>query len=488
MKQLFILGLLIIGKFSYSQQVGFGSLYHQDFGIVNSAFIGNQNQTSVFLNYRKQWISIPNSPEYLNGLLSLPLRNNKIGLGIQVHSHDIGMLKRQRLAGTYRYALQLNNINRLQFGVSLGIERTQIDLSRIDAQQMDEFAFYQSNQSALVGNFNVGLAYVRKNLSVGVSADFFSGSRLDFTNPVTTNTIGLSKVPTYNFQASYLFKLSQRWNYKPSLLVFSTQGLPLFADFSNQFSLDDKIEFGIGYRQLRSLNASFSFTFVNQLKVSYLYQHNLGQYAQNFSGSHEISLIFKLRNSSEEKTFTTSDRKAAELQEQMDASQRKIDELNRQLDSIYRKVANQDQQIAELKASQVSSTEIKELIDSLETNPDDKLNVIKLTKYEVINVSSTKDIEALLEDGTSTYQIVLGAFRNVEKARELNKTLNRDLNLNQEIVEIKVGEKSMYFVCLKEQYTSIKKAGSDLVAFKKAKSSQYAPYLNGEPWLLKMKR
>ena len=44
-------------------------------------------------------------------------------------------------------------------------------------------------------------------------------------------------------------------------------------------------------------------------------------------------------------------------------SQRKIDELNRQLDSIYRKVASQDQQIADLKASQVSSSEIKELID-----------------------------------------------------------------------------------------------------------------------------
>jgi hypothetical protein len=162
--------------------------------------------------------------------------------------------------------------------------------------------------------------------------------------------------------------------------------------------------------------------------------------------------------------------------------------LNRQLDSIYRKVASQDQQIADLKASQVSSSEIKELIDSLETNPEDKLNVIKLTKYEVINVSSTKDIDALLEDGTSSYQIVLGAFRNVEKARELNKTLNRDLNLNQEIVEIKVGEKSMYFVCLKEQYSSIKKAGTDLVAFKKAKSAQYSSYLNGEPWVLKMKR
>lgn len=488
MKHLLIYTLLICSNWSFAQQVGFGSLYHQDFGIVNSAFIANQNQTSVFLNYRKQWISIPNSPEYLNGLLSLPLRNSKIGLGVQVHSHDIGMLKRQRLAGSYRYGLQLNEINRLQFGVAFGIERTQLDLSRIEAQQIDEFAFYQSNQNALVGNFNIGLAYMRKNLSVGVSVDFFSGSRLDFTNPVTTNTIGLSKVPTYNLQASYLVKLSSKWTYKPSLLIFSTQGLPLFADFSNQFSLDDKISFGIGYRQLRSLNASFGYTFVNQLKVSYLYQHNLGQYTQNFSGSHEIALVFKLRNSNEEKTFTTSDRKAAELQEQMDASQRKIDELNRQLDSIYRKVASQDQQIADLKASQVSSSEIKELIDSLETNPEDKLNVIKLTKYEVINVSSTKDIDALLEDGTSTYQIVLGAFRNVEKARELNKTLNRDLNLNQEIVEIKVGEKSMYFVCLKEQYSSIKKAGTDLVAFKKAKSSQYSPYLNGEPWLLKMKR
>jgi hypothetical protein len=93
----------------------------------------------------------------------------------------------------------------------------------------------------------------------------------------------------------------------------------------------------------------------------------------------------------------------------------------------------------------------------------------------------------LLEDTEATYRVVLGAFRNVEKARELNKTLVRELGYSLDIVEVKVGEKLMYFVCQKESYVSVKKAATQLVNFKRTSKAKYEPYLNGQPWILKMK-
>src|SRR6476660_2526992 len=93
----------------YGQYIGFGSLYHENQGIINSAYLSKTGKQDLFLNYRKQWATVPNSPEYVNALFSLPLKNNKIGLGFQVNMHEIGALKRQKLGTAYRYKLKFSD-------------------------------------------------------------------------------------------------------------------------------------------------------------------------------------------------------------------------------------------------------------------------------------------------------------------------------------------------------------------------------------------
>lgn len=487
MKILKILFLFSFTQPCWGQYVGFGSLYHENLGMVNSSYLAKSGRQELFLNYRKQWTSVPNSPEYINGLFSIPLKNNKIGLGFQVNMHEIGALKRQKLGVAYRYRLKFSDTQFLSFGLGIGAERTLLDLSRIQAQDMSELSYYQLNQRSVIAAFNVGVNYRIGNFDFGFAADFYSGSKLSFENPTNNQSLMFAKVPTYSFQTSWSKAMNEKWTYRPSLIAYSTQGLPIFVDLTNRFVYDEKIDLGIGYRQLRDMNVSFGYTFVNQLKMMYLYQFPVASRTTSLGGSHEVAIIFKLNNNpSGEQTFGTSSRKAEELREELDQTQIKIDQLNRQLDSLNKRMANQDQVISDLKKAQVSSAEIKNMVDSIGRTSSD-MSSIKIQKYEVVNVSSQSDIDALVEDANANYRIVLGAFRNVEKARELNKTLTRELSYSLDLVEVKVGEKLMYFVCQKENYTSVKLAGTQLVNFKKSNRSKYEPYLNGEPWILKMK-
>lgn len=471
------------------QQLGTSSLFHENFGIINSSLLAKDASTSLLLNYRKQWVSVPNSPEYLTGLFSLPLKNNKIGLGFEINSNNIGMVQRQQLLGGYRYSVEINQKSKINLGFGAGIERNQIDLSRVAAQDLQEMSNYQITQRAIIGTFNIGLSFIYQNLVVGVSSNLYTGNRLNLTNPVSTNTIAFSKIPNYNMQLSYLFNIKNRWAYQPSLMLFSTQGLPVYADFSNKFTFDKKVSFGLGYRQLNDVNLFLSYTFVNQLKVSYLYQHNLGKFSGALSGTHEIGLIFSLNsNSNTTSTFSTSNRSAKFLQEQIDSEQQKISELNRQLDSLNKKLSNQENELQDLKRNQIGEKELNELIDSLNLTPRDEPVVTLITRYQAINVQSQNDIDALVEEDNSDYQIVLGAFRNVDKARELHKTLIRELSLDLEIVEIKSANKTMFFVCLKPHYLTVKKAAQEVLQFKKTYKSRYVNYLNGDPWILKMNK
>lgn len=472
---------------SWGQYIGFGSLYHENLGMVNSAYLSKTGRQDLFLNYRKQWASVPNSPEYLNALFSLPMKNNKLALGFQVNMHEIGALKRQKLGAAYRYRLKISETQFLSFGLGIGAERSVIDLSRIKADDMTELLEYQQNQQSVIAAFNAGVTYRVKNFDVGLSVDFYSGSQMRFENPTTNKSILFSKVPTYSFQTSWSKKMNERWTYRPSLIAYSTQGLPIFVDLTNRFVFDEKLDFGVGYRQLQDLNVSFGYTFVNQLKMMYLYQFPVSR-TTGFGGTHEVALVFRLNGGQgEEQNFGTSSKRAEELRQELDQTQLKIDELNRQLDSLNKRMSNQDAAIDELKKAQVSSEEIKEMVDSIGNTSGNDLTTIKIQKYEVVNASNQTDIDALLEDTEATYRVVLGAFRNVEKARELNKTLVRELGYSLDIVEVKVGEKLMYFVCQKESYVSVKKAATQLVNFKRTSKAKYEPYLNGEPWILKMK-
>lgn len=492
MKQLFAAIFLSLGStlVAWSQPVNTVNLLHQNLSLINPANFGNAANKTAFVDYRRQWTGFSNTPEQLTFLAEGAFRQNKIGLGLLVENNQVGVINRSNFGLGYRYKITFKEQHFLNLALQAGAERTSIDFSKIEAYDPTELKNIQPSQSSTIGRFTIGVNYRIAKIDIGVSATVYMGNKIRFSNPVTQGVLSFSKVPFYAVYAKRPFKLNNRWVYTPAFSILSTQGLSVYFDNSHTVSFDDRLDFGVGYRQSNNLYFHAGFTFMSQIKLSYAYQRNLGQYATVMTNTHELGLKFIIgtgKNGSS--SNTPSSRNMEELQQQVDENEIRIAELNRRIDSLDQNV---NEQLESLKNEQIDKVELDKLIENIKNTPNDADSgtngTIKVTRYEVINITSETDIDLLIEESDATYYIVLGAFRNLDKAKELKKVLKRDISIDTRLVAIETGDKTMYIVALSQEYREVKKASRDVIQFRKTKREQYAGYLNGEPWVLKMKK
>ncbi len=483
---IYFLPVLSCSLGAFGQQLNAPAAMHQNFSLLNPAFLGSAPSSSILLSYRKQWSGLPNAPELLTGIADLRFKSGRSGIGVEGSSYNVGMIQRTALGLGYAYRLKFNEQNHLGFGISAGIEKTNIDFSRIIAQDPDEISTLQQLQGTTIGRFSIGAMYQLKQWQVGLNVQFYTGNRVSFTNPVTQSSVNVNKVPNYSFVTRLPITLSERWLYTPSVVLFSTQGLPISVDNLHQFTFDGNLQFGAGYRQLTNAYLQLGYTFYSQVSVQYVYQRNFSSVGNLMANTHELSLRFMLGKGVETAVPGGNGkvRQSEVLQEQIDNNEARLRPLQSRLDSLEGTMNIQRKEIEDLKKEQVTMEELKQIVQAA---PDDTAS-IRLTSYEVINVMNEDDIRRLIDEPNTSYYIVLGAFRNLDKAQELKKMLKRDLSMDLRLVSMESNGRIMYLVTQPKEYTGVKEATGDLLKFRKNRRADYESYLNGEPWVLKMKK
>ncbi len=479
----FFLLIVFHGK---SQQLNTINLIHQQLPFLNPAGLATSGN-SVFADYRKQWAGFTNSPEQLSLLVQGGFLQNKIGLGLVIDQDKVGMLNRFHIGGGFRHKLKFSDNHYLNLGLQIGVERNLIDFSRIEAHDPSEVEDIQSSQSLSVARTTIGAHYHVAKFNIGISASFFLGRNLKYSNPVTSSSVSFSKVPFYSCYLNRPFKIGEKWKYTPSIILISTQGLPIFINHCHTFDFDNRFDFGLGHRQTANLYLHAGIMLWSQIKISYVYQQNFSNYSSILSNTHELGICFQFKASKESGSTSSSSKSTDNMQEQIDQNEIRIQELNRKLDSLQRHLSNQNSEIESIRKEQVDKGDLEKMIRELK-NTDSTNSAIKVTSYEVINVSNDANLNNLLEDANATYHIVLGAFRNMNKAQELKKVLKRDAGIDARLISIILSDRTMYMVTINEEYKELKKATKDLIAFRKEKRSQLADLINGEVWILKMKK
>jgi type IX secretion system PorP/SprF family membrane protein len=469
-----------------AQQLSSVNLIHQQLSILNPANLGLDGKKAIFTNYRKQWVGLPNSPEEFYGIAEGDFWNKKMGLGLMLGTSNIGMMRRTNYALGYRYKIQLGGSHLLNFGVSGGIERSRIDFSRAIADSPQEIALLQQNQITTSAKFNTGAVYQFKKTTLGLNASFFLGNNGSYYNPVNQKFIATTRVPSYSFFVNHNFILSSRWRIQPSLILYSTQGLPFYADLNTMAVFNVSYFASIGYRQSNNLYLTVGYEFFNQFRLSYAFQRNFGKVANSFSNTHEIGIKFYLLSASSMQDKQPSNRRIDEIQEQIDIEEAKATELKTKVDSLETNLKLLNEQVEKIKANQISREEFETTLKNYKFSVDSTSSTdIKLSGYDVISDSEAAN---MVDDGFSSYYITLGAFRNIEKARELKKILKREMNLEVKLVSIESASKPMFIIVLPNSYEAIKVVTTDIIKFRKERKGEYVKFLNGEPWILKSKK
>ena len=148
-----------------AQLSGMQTMYYQNQYLANPAMAGMEQGLNINLGYQQQWASVPGSPRIQNFTADYNPGNN-VGLGLNVNSDNAGLINRTRVMGTYAYHLPLSDKdNRLNFGLSLGINDTYIDYTKVNGDQGD-VSVQDFNQRSVYVDGDFGISYTSQKFTV----------------------------------------------------------------------------------------------------------------------------------------------------------------------------------------------------------------------------------------------------------------------------------------------------------------------------------
>ena len=130
---LVILILLNASKINAQQDPQY-TQYMYNMNVINPAYAGSSDATSIGILYRDQWEGLEGAPKTGTMNVHFPAGKN-VGIGFSAISDEIGPVSETNLYVDFSYTLNLANDKRLAFGVKAG--GTFHDIGLIDLSLID---------------------------------------------------------------------------------------------------------------------------------------------------------------------------------------------------------------------------------------------------------------------------------------------------------------------------------------------------------------
>lgn len=288
----FVFGIIMFAKTSnsYAQQDPQYTQYMYNMSVVNPAYAGSKDATSLGLLYRKQWINIEGAPATFTFFGHTPLQKN-VGAGISLINDRIGPVNETNVFADISYTVNLSDTHKLAFGIKTGATFHKIDYSIIyPTLVQDDDLFNQPNPNTTDLNFGAGLFYYTDNYYFSAAIpNFLKSNYLDY-NGISYG----SEVPHFFIMGGYVFQLNPNLKFKPSFMTKSSVSDLVSIDVSANFLINEKLELGATYRREDSFGLMANFKINQNLRIGYAYDHIVSNLNFATPSSHEIIILFDL--------------------------------------------------------------------------------------------------------------------------------------------------------------------------------------------------
>ncbi|MDJ1494481.1 type IX secretion system membrane protein PorP/SprF [Cytophagaceae bacterium DM2B3-1] len=281
---------------SFAQQDAQYSQYMFNMMAVNPAYAGSRDVLSITGLYRNQWVGMEGAPVTQTLTADMPIRKEKIGIGLSLFNDNIGLTATRGISGVYSYRIRFNKKGTLAFGIQGGV------------------LYFNGEYSKMVLNPNhtpdptVPNDYVRYAPVVGAgvyySTDrFYLGASLPnlVKYTLTDQRIITSADPNERamkfrhvfLMTGYVVQLSPSVVWKPSVLAKFVKGAPLQFDLNTNFWFYDRFAVGASYRTGTAILGMVEFQITPQLRLGYAYDYGLNALQRYNAGTHEIMLRYE---------------------------------------------------------------------------------------------------------------------------------------------------------------------------------------------------
>jgi type IX secretion system PorP/SprF family membrane protein len=231
--------------------------------VINPAYTGLNNNFTASVAFRKQWAGYEGNPTTLNASAHSSIFQQKMGVGFIAVQDNIGASKNTEVNVTYAYKIDLG-----QSRISLGLQGGMVNY-RSNSDNLNPYdpGTWQANQNITKTNLGAGMILSSERYFIGIS----SPRMLPEKASVGTSSVSIYKQHLYGM-AAYIFILSERIKFKPSVLVKSVQGAPISADLNTSFIIDDKYTAGLFTRNINTYGLLLQARMDQGYRFSYIFE------------------------------------------------------------------------------------------------------------------------------------------------------------------------------------------------------------------------
>lgn len=346
MRYLGILLFNLLFFISFSQNEIHINQYGQNVFAVSPAISSLSDHAEAHLYYKKLWGGFSESPELSQIMINGPIKNKRIGLGLNFEYQQIGLFSGFNAEGSFSYKLKLNDKNALSFGLQMGLKRLQINFNKINALDEDEFFDFPTQQTSTIPTADFSVAYKNKTITLFAGANQLLPFKFKYSDPSYQPMLSSQLVPNYFIGGKWDKAISSKFDNSVFVILRSHQGLPVQAEISDMVTWQHKFSIGVGYRQTYNSFVTARVQLSPSLTVGYSYEYTVNKLNTYTRGGHEINLCYQFNRPKEPEPKKQIN--ANEVYEELEKVNKKLEENRKVNDSIQKDMKQLKKELAHI--------------------------------------------------------------------------------------------------------------------------------------------
>jgi type IX secretion system PorP/SprF family membrane protein len=284
------IGAFFLAGTAHAQLNPAGASYFMNQYLANPAYAGSQKGLQLNGGLRKLWSGIPGSPEQQYLTVDYGAAGKRVGVGLLLASEKTGVIRSTRMLASYAYHLPVGAAGQqLNFGISLGLQNQDIDISQIEGDADDVQAVrYNDQKTYMDGDF--GVSYISDNLSLQASMpNLKSIFNKDFYEGADRNTF--MAAASYKWRSSGDAQLPAAWSLEPKVVFRAVKGYEDIVDAGAQLNFAGEL-LNVVYMYHTSQSSSFGIgmNYKRRYQIQGMYTTNTAAIRNYVNGSFEVGV------------------------------------------------------------------------------------------------------------------------------------------------------------------------------------------------------
>ena len=258
---------------------------------VNPGYAGSRELLSGVLIHRSQWVGLDGAPETQALAINTPMKNKKMGLGLQIINDKIGPRTTQTLSASYAYRLKLGS-GKLAFGLRGGIVNYSYDWNKIEYKDDEDAIPTTANESFMLPTFDFGMYYNTRTFYMGLAIDHINEAKYHLLQSQDTVTSDAKQYSNSIFTIGKAFMLNDDLVLKTSSLIRASNSTGNI-DINVNLLIKNRILFGFSLRK-NTLILLTEINITKNLRMGAAYDYDRSDLATSTSGSFEVFLGYDI--------------------------------------------------------------------------------------------------------------------------------------------------------------------------------------------------